>query len=55
MSEMTGECDIVEYMSWMKDEQPALDKPIVVEIEGTQIRFKNDEAFADWLSEMLSK
>lgn len=45
---------LVEYIDWLKDDLPTLDGPIVVDVGGTQIRFKNDEDFASWLSEMLT-
>ena len=52
---MSRDEEVVEYIGWMNDEQPALDKPVVVDLGGTSIHFKNGEEFANWLSEMFSK
>lgn len=43
----------IDYLEFLGDNLPKIGLSVTVEIDGTRIRFKNDEDFANWLSEKM--
>ena len=43
----------IDYLDWLKDNL-SVDTSVTIEVDGTRIKFKNDDDFADWLSERMT-
>lgn len=42
----------IDYLDWLKDNAQQ-DQGIMVEVDGTRIKFNNEDDFSDWLAEQL--
>ena len=43
----------IDYLDWLKDNMPALDGSVTIEVDGTRITFKNEDDFTNWLVEQM--
>lgn len=42
----------IDYLDFLKDNLD-VDESVTIEVDGTRIKFKNDDDFANWLAERM--
>lgn len=44
----------IDYLDWLKDNIQPIDLSVTVEVNKTQIKFKNVDDFSNWLAEIIT-
>lgn len=43
----------IDYLDLLKDNAPPEDYGVTIEVDGTRIRFEDDDSFENWLADVL--